>query len=60
MEFKYVGSVDSLAALGCDFKTVVPTLSTWPTPITYQDDPFNLQPMKAFIGMHTGESGIQS
>lgn len=60
MERGYVGSVDSLAAVGCDFKTVVPTLSSWPTPFIYQDDPFNFQRMKAFIGMGTGESGIQS
>ncbi|VZI08346.1 unnamed protein product, partial [Fusarium fujikuroi] len=53
MELGYVGSVDSLAALGCDFKTVVPTLSSWPTPFIYQDDPFNFQRMKAFIGMGT-------
>ncbi|RKL47364.1 hypothetical protein BFJ72_g2355 [Fusarium proliferatum] len=53
MERGYVGSVDSLAAVGCDFKTVVPTLSSWPTPFIYQDDPFNFQRMKAFIGMGT-------
>lgn len=60
MEMGYVGSVDSLAALGCDFKTVVPTLSSWPTPFIYEDDPFHFQRMKAFIRMDTGESGIQS
>lgn len=59
MELGYVGSVGSLAALGCDFKNVVPTLYSWPAPFVYQDDPFNFQHMKTFIGMSTGESGIQ-
>lgn len=59
MEIGYVGSVDSLAALGCDFKNVVPTLSSWPKPFIYEDDPFHFQRMKAFIRMDTGESGIQ-
>ncbi|RBA09863.1 hypothetical protein FPRO05_05799 [Fusarium proliferatum] len=49
----YVGSVDSLAALGCDFKNVVPTLSSWPKPFIYEDDPFHFQRMKAFIRMDT-------
>ncbi|KAG4263488.1 hypothetical protein FPRO03_09795 [Fusarium proliferatum] len=49
----YVGSVDSLAALGCDFKNVVPTLSSWPNPFIYEDDPFHFQRMKAFIRMDT-------
>ncbi|CVL00836.1 uncharacterized protein FPRN_08343 [Fusarium proliferatum] len=53
MEIGYVGSVDSLAALGCDFKNVVPTLSSWPKPFIYEDDPFHFQRMKAFIRMDT-------
>ncbi|WJG35385.1 uncharacterized protein FOBCDRAFT_240361 [Fusarium oxysporum Fo47] len=53
MELGHVGSVGSLAALGCDFKNVVPTLSSWPAPFHYQDDPFHFQRLKTLIGMST-------